>query len=401
MDGSIAETNNYFAQAPFVLNRSTLDTKVNWNASPNVNVFGRFSVLDFFTENGTNFGHELQGQPLGSEQPRAGRGQHLQRLAGDLCDDVDAAVRRALRLRPDEHRRGAVGHRREQRPGPPGPAGTNGPNAYEGGTPLFDLDTYADIGTTDTFMPYYRSDDQHQMVMNANWIKGNHNLRFGTDIYYQALNHTQPEISGGDSLGARGGFRFQAGPTQIQGGPSGNIQRLRVVPARRAESRRRLKLVEPYTTRNWQQPVCARSVAGELEDDDLVRHPLEYFPVPTRASRSGTLDVANNLMMIGGVGAVPEDLGEREQIAVRAAVGLTYRVSDGRFFEPVWHHQRSARAGAAAAHESPGGAQPARRRAQLARVRQPDEPGYPAIPDPDQQRPRHGAEPDYRLHAGR
>ena len=70
-------------------------------------------------------------------------------------------------------------------------------------------------------MPYYRSDDQHQMVMNANWIKGNHNLRFGTDIYYQALNHTQPEISGGDSLGARGGFRFQAGPTQIQGGPSG------------------------------------------------------------------------------------------------------------------------------------------------------------------------------------
>ena len=25
--------------------------------------------------------------------------------------------------------------------------GTNGPNFYEGGTPLFDLDTYADLGT--------------------------------------------------------------------------------------------------------------------------------------------------------------------------------------------------------------------------------------------------------------
>ena len=40
--------------------------KVNWNATSKLNVFGRFSVLDFFTENGTNFGHELQGAPLGA-----------------------------------------------------------------------------------------------------------------------------------------------------------------------------------------------------------------------------------------------------------------------------------------------------------------------------------------------
>ena len=45
------ETNNYFVQAPFVLNRWTLDTKVNWSANE-LNLFGRFSVLDFFTENG-------------------------------------------------------------------------------------------------------------------------------------------------------------------------------------------------------------------------------------------------------------------------------------------------------------------------------------------------------------
>src|SRR5437667_6016811 len=31
-DGSIPETNNYFVQAPFVFNRGTLDTKMNWNA---------------------------------------------------------------------------------------------------------------------------------------------------------------------------------------------------------------------------------------------------------------------------------------------------------------------------------------------------------------------------------
>ncbi len=89
--GAIAETNNYFAQAPFVLNRHTLDTKLNWVASEKMNVFGRFSVLDFFTENGTNFGNELQGQPLGSSNPGTRRGQHLQRLGGR---DLHAVVRR-------------------------------------------------------------------------------------------------------------------------------------------------------------------------------------------------------------------------------------------------------------------------------------------------------------------
>ena len=34
-----------------VFDRWTLDTKVNWMASEKVNVFGRFSVLDFVTEN--------------------------------------------------------------------------------------------------------------------------------------------------------------------------------------------------------------------------------------------------------------------------------------------------------------------------------------------------------------
>jgi len=208
-DGSIPETSNYFVQAPFFLNRSTLDTKVNWNASQNLNFFGRFSVLDFKTENGTNFGDELQGQPLGSSNPGRGDGNTYNFSAGTtytlsptlLMDAHVGFVRMNTGVAQSD-----IGEFKGRDVF--GLPGTNGPNAYEGGMPLFDLDTYADIGTTDTFMPYYRSDDQWQTVVNASWIKGSHNVRFGTDIYYQALNHTQPEISGGDSLGARGGFRF-------------------------------------------------------------------------------------------------------------------------------------------------------------------------------------------------
>ena len=160
-------------------------------------------------------------------------------------------------------------------------------------------------------------------MLNVNWIKGGHNVRFGTDIYYQALNHTQPEISGGDSLGARGGFRFQSGPTQIQGGPGGNQYNafasfLLGVPNRVG----RLKLVEPYTTRNWQYSLYVRDqwqASSKVTVSFGTR--WEYYPVPTRAHRGlERYNVDTNQMMVGGIGSVPEGSGRRgEQDDVRAA----------------------------------------------------------------------------------
>jgi hypothetical protein len=331
-DGTMPETNNYYVTAPFFLNRSTLDTKVNWNASQKMNLFGRFSVLDFATENGTNFGHELQGQPLGSSNPGRGDGNTYNFSAGASYTMTPTIVMDAhvgfVRMNTGVAQSDIGEFKGRDIYGLPG---TNGPNAYEGGMPLFDLDTYADIGTTDTFMPYYRSDDQWQWVMNVGWLKGNHNIRFGTDIYYQALNHTQPEISGGDSFGARGGFRFQSGPTQIQGGPGGNQYNafaafLLGVPNRVG----RLGLVEPYTTRNWQYSLYIRDqwqASSKLTISYGTR--WEYFPVPTRAGRGlERYDVNTNRMMIGGIGSVPEDLGvEVSKTMFAPRIGVVYRVT--------------------------------------------------------------------------
>src|SRR5260370_12300238 len=86
--------------------------------------------------------------------------------------------------------------------------------------PLFDFDPYSPVGISERYMPYYRNDDQYQTVVNLNWIKGSHNLRFGTDIYDQALNHTQPELSG-TYYTAQGGFQFRARPSPIPCGPAG------------------------------------------------------------------------------------------------------------------------------------------------------------------------------------
>ena len=328
------ETNNYFVQAPFVLNRWTLDTKLNWSASEKLNVFGRFSVLDFFTENGTNFGKDLQGQPLGSSNPGTGEGNTYNVSAGATYTITPTLLMDAhvgfVRMNTGVAQSDIDTNKGLDLLRLPG---TNGPNFYEGGTPLFDLDTYADLGTTDTFMPYYRSDDQYQAVVNVNWIKGRHNVRFGTDIYYQALNHTQPEISGGDSFGARGGFRYQSGPTQILGGPTGNQYNafaafLLGVPNRIG----RLKLVEPYTTRNWQYSLYVRDqwqASSRMTISYGTR--WEYFPVPTRAHRGlERYDVNTNQMMIGGVGSVPKDLGVKVSTTLFAPrLGVTFRPTEG------------------------------------------------------------------------
>ena len=152
------ETNNYFVQAPFMLNRWTLDTKTNWNATDRMNVFGRFSVLDFFTENGTNFGRELQGQALGSSNPGTGDGQHLQRLGRRyLHDDADAPDGRARRLRPHEHRRRAIGHRRAEGSGLARSAGHQRPARLRGrDAALRSRHATTTWERLDKFMPYYR-----------------------------------------------------------------------------------------------------------------------------------------------------------------------------------------------------------------------------------------------------
>ena len=213
------ETNNYFVQAPFVLNRWTLDTKVNWSANEAepVRAVQRARLLHGERD---QLRQGAAGQPLGSSNPGTGSGNTYNVSAGAtymirptlLMDAHVGFVRMNSGVEQSD-----IGENKGldflHLPG------TNGPNAMRAAL-RFSIWTRSDLGTTDTFMPYHRSDDQYQAVVNVNWIKGRHNVRFGTDIYYQALNPPSPEISGGDSFGARGGFRYQSGPTQIQGGPA-------------------------------------------------------------------------------------------------------------------------------------------------------------------------------------
>jgi hypothetical protein len=331
-DGEFLETRNYFVQAPFTFNRWTLDTKVNWNATSKLNIFARYSHLDFWTFNETVYGKQLQGPPIAGGNPGTGAGNTYNFSAGatyTMSSTIvaDAHFGYVRQFTGVEHSDITEQKGRDFL----GIPGTNGPRLFEGGMPLFDFDTYAPVGISERYMPYYRNDDQYQTVANLNWLKGRHNFRFGTDIYFQGLNHTQPELSG-TYYTARGGFQFRSNPTLLRGGPTGNNFNawgafLLGLPN---EFGRLLEVDDPYTTRMRSYSFYARDqwqAASKLTVSYGAR--WEYFPIPTRASRGLERYNANtNMMEIGGIGSVPTDLGVHVQKGLIAPrLGITFRAT--------------------------------------------------------------------------
>jgi hypothetical protein len=325
--------NNYFVQPRFIFNRWTIDSKVNWNAADRLQIFGRYSQLDFYQDNETVLGEQLQGAPGGGGNPGIGWGDTYNFSAGAnytwgtnvVVDGHFGWVRMGSNVEMSDlgENKGLDWL---------GIPGTNGPDPWDGGTPFIDLDGYADLGTTQDFMPYYRNDDQYQMVANVTWLTGRHNIRFGSDIYHTTLNHIQPEILD-DSFGARGGFNFNGGPTQRRGGPGGtNFNSFAAFLLGLPAEAGRLKLnVAPYTTRSWQYSFYVRDqwqVGPKMTLSFGTRY--EYFPIPTRADRGlERYNLDTNMMEIGGLDGVPKDLGvSMQKNLFSPRVGITYRLTE-------------------------------------------------------------------------
>ncbi len=167
------ETNNYFVAAPFEFNRWTLDTKVNWNATSKLNVFGRYSHLDFWTFNETVYGDVLQGLPIAGGNPGTGQGYTANFSAGATYIFTPTLVADAhfgyVRMYTDVAHSDIGQNKGMDMFGIPG---LNGSRDFEGGMPVFDFDTFQDVGITELYMPYNRDDDQYQTVVNVNWMKG-------------------------------------------------------------------------------------------------------------------------------------------------------------------------------------------------------------------------------------
>ena len=331
------EMNNYFVQPRFVFNRWTVDSKVNWNVTSRLQLFGRYSQLDFYQNNETVLGEQLQGAPGGGGNPGIGWGDTYNFSSGANYTVGDNVVVDAnfgwVRMGSNVEMTDLNENKGLDWLGIPG---TNGPDPWDGGTPYVDLDGYADLGTTQNFMPYYRNDDQYQTVANLTWLKGKHNIRFGGDLYFTTLNHVQPEIAD-TNFGARGGWNFNSGPTQLRGGPGGtNFNSFASFLLGLPSQAGRLRLnVAPYTTRSWQYSFYVRDqwqVGPRVTLSFGARY--EYFPIPTRADRGlERYNLETNVMEVGGLGGVPSDLGipmQKNMFSPR--LGITYRLAESAVF---------------------------------------------------------------------
>ena len=339
------QSNNYFASGGFTFDRHTLDTKVNWNVSSKLTTFGRFSFLNYSDLTPTVFGDALLGRPIGgSSNPGHGSGQTYSATVGGsylvsptfIIDAYFGFTRQGTSSE-------APGIGTNIGASTLGIPGTNGSRKFESGWPEFDFNgtsDFATLGINNNFMPYYRHDPQYQYVLNLNWIRGSHNIRFGGDIYRLGLNQTQAEYVAGGFFGAQGGFDFGRQTTALCQDPPECTAGTKTSRANSFASflfglpdqaSRTLQVPEVYTIRAMAYSAYIRdrwNVSPNLTLAYGVR--WEYFPYPRRADTGlERYDPDTNKVLLCGRGSVPEDCGvEISKKRFSPRLGVAYRASD-------------------------------------------------------------------------
>ena len=332
-------TSNFYSQGGFAFDRDTLDSKVNFNLTDKLTSYVRFSYLDYRSQMPTAFG-EFGGPVIKGGNPGSGFGNTYSVTAAATYTFsptfiFDTNFGYTLMDTNVEQ------SRLEENLGLDflGIPGTNGTRRFEGGWPGFGISNYTTFGLNESYMPYFRRDPQYQWIGNGNWTVGRHNLRFGAELSWQQLNHTQPEFYGG-SWGAPGGFSFGGGPTQIKGGPSSNQWNtfstfLLGLPTQIGKI---YQWPDEYSTRTSMQSMYFRDqwqINRKLTLNMGVR--WNYFPMPTRGDRGmerywfpGTGDAAlDNKVWVCGVGTIPEDCGVKMSKKLFApTVGIAWRLNE-------------------------------------------------------------------------
>jgi len=320
-------SNNYFASGGFTFNRNTIDSKVNWNVSNKLNVFGRFSFLHYTDFTPTVFGTALQGRPIGgSSNPGNGSGETYSATFGGTYTFTPSFVMDAyFGFTKQGTNSEQVGLGKNVGVDVLGIPGTNGTRKFESGWPEFQFNggtsDFAVAGNDTNFMPYYRHDPQYQYVVNFNWTHGRHNVRFGADIYRQGLNQTQAEwIGGGSFYGSQGGFDFGRSTTSLCKDPpvcssSTSTNRANSYASFLLgvadQASKSLQFPDEYTIRSMLYSAYIRdrwNLTPRLTVSYGVR--WEYFPYPSRADRGlERYDPNINKVLICGVGSVPGNCG--------------------------------------------------------------------------------------------
>ncbi|MGH9632925.1 MAG: hypothetical protein ACRD7E_31860, partial [Bryobacteraceae bacterium] len=354
------ENDNFFASQPFGADRWSLDNKVNWQVSDKFNTFVSWNYAHHQSTHVTAFGEGFM------DGPRVGGGNAGETWGYNNRISIGGNYIFTPTLLMDAFWGWTRQNTNVEQPGIGenyglnvlGLPGTNGPERFQSGWPKFAISGYAAFGTEEPWTPYYRNDNQYSFRSNFTNTRGGHEIRWGTDINSEQMNHIQPEFQGGASTGARGLFTFGAGPTAACLVPNGrggctttsdtNSQTngmatfLLGLPTQVGKNQLN---IFPFTTRTWRYSLYVRDrwqVNQKLTLNYGVR--WEYFPMPTRADRGfERYNPEDNMMYIGGVGNVPENLGVKSSkklfaprfgFALRATNKMVVRGGYGISWDP-------------------------------------------------------------------
>jgi hypothetical protein len=322
------DNNNLFYSQGLTFNRDTGDVKVNYNPTTKLQMFGRYSILDFFIFDPQILG-AAGGDPAGGGQPGNGSGRIQSTTIGatviltpHMLMDAHAGYTR----RSDAQT--ALDFGKNYGLEVLGIPGTNGADIRESGIPRFAISGYSGYGNLSTSSPSFHIDSQFVYNFNFGYTRGSHSLRWGVDIDRQHMNHWQPEVGG---YGPRGGFSFNGGLTALRGGTAPNrfnsyADFLLGLPGDMGKSREEFGVM---STRGWAEAFYIRD-QWQATRNLTINYGLrwEYYPFATRDHRGlERYDPATNKVLVGGIGDVPTDTGvviSKRNFGPR--LGIAYRL---------------------------------------------------------------------------
>jgi len=300
--------NNYFAAAPTVFNRSSIDFKANWNATSKTNLWAKYSAMPAAVTSQYSLG-KAGGQGM-INGGGAGQGSVLiqvMTVGGSrvltpnfLMDGTASFARDSVDVNgPDAGTNIGLDVL--------GIPGTNGSDPRYSGFPRFSVDSYENYGSGHDWMPKILHNDIYTYTSNFSWTKGGHEVRFGIDIARFLLDEFHPETNS-----PRGAFHFAGGVTGLRGGPATNqfnsyASFLLGLPIDVGKSLQYLGI----TPRETQESLYIRDrwrATRKLTLSFGVR--WEYYPMMKLKDYGiARYDVSTNKVLLGGAGSIPDNAG--------------------------------------------------------------------------------------------
>jgi outer membrane receptor protein involved in Fe transport len=322
--------------------RDNYDGKVNWNRTPQHQIWAKFSMMEAKVFDLFYLG--LDGAGGGKTHTKIYTAGQTWTLSPTLLFDANAGANVQKQQMQGPDFRTNFGLDVWGIPGLNG-AGATGPGS-------FDLDRYSGmpnidtglsgLGNSDTWTPVWRDERSYTMSANLTKVSGRHELRTGFDFIRLRLNHWQPEVSN-----PRGALTFGGGVTGTPGyagvgGWNGYAGFLLGEMSSYAKSVQfeelsgRENQYGVYVADRWQ-------ATPNLTVNLGLRY--EYYPLMTRQNRGiELLDFDTFNVNLGGLGGNPTDLGlDVSKTLFAPRLGAAYRLNDrtvlragyGKTFDPL------------------------------------------------------------------